>query len=317
MFNFIGHAVGNVGDAVANVGDAVADVAKKATGAVEDVVQETGVGKAFESIGVKVDANIHENGLNTNVTGPLAEGLSLGNADKLESHIKVKTAGGDVGGKASGAVKDGDVTLVSAGAGVDKNGAYANVAVGISVNSGFTEIKTITDFNSVVTKILKKIMDTKQAKFARMVQEETGMDFVAFIRKVMDELVEKLHVGGGIEYILKLKGEYAKIYLDVGGSITAGIGATFKAGMDEEVTIMDKNQTFKMYQLGGTFSLVEGVGAGFGYSKSGKTFDGYDEGAYLLGSASAASFSASVGLIITANVGCNLIDTMKGAAESF
>ena len=52
-----------------HLGDVVKDVTKVVTDTAEKAVQVTGVGKVAESMGIKVDENIHKNGFNTTVTG--------------------------------------------------------------------------------------------------------------------------------------------------------------------------------------------------------------------------------------------------------
>lgn len=44
-------------------------------------IAATCVVKAAEAIGIKVDANIHENGVNTTYTGPIAQVATLGRLD--------------------------------------------------------------------------------------------------------------------------------------------------------------------------------------------------------------------------------------------
>eukprot|EP00559_Dactyliosolen_fragilissimus_P006508 CAMPEP_0184861980 /NCGR_PEP_ID=MMETSP0580-20130426/6534_1 /TAXON_ID=1118495 /ORGANISM="Dactyliosolen fragilissimus" /LENGTH=307 /DNA_ID=CAMNT_0027359663 /DNA_START=99 /DNA_END=1022 /DNA_ORIENTATION=- len=286
------------------LGDAFSAAMKVVTDTTETVVQKTPIGKVAEAFGVRVQENIHDNGLNTTVKGPLAKMATGFQADKMESKLKVKTSGNDFGAKGSAAAKDGDVTIASADAGVDKNGAYAKASVGAMVNSGFEEISTITDVNKLITNNLKKLIDSNRGRFVKIVQDETGLDVEGFVKKILDEILNNSPMGRLSELLLRAKGGNGKIYLDLGFSVTAGTGATLKAGMEEEVEVKGKKQTFKMYQFGGKFA-VAGVSAGTGYSKMGKTFDGFDEGVYLVASGSGGKgvmFSISIGLIITTNV---------------
>ena len=85
------------------------------TDAAETVVQETKIGKVSEALGVKVGADIHHNGLNTTVKGPVAFVASAGQATELKGSAKVKTSGGDFGAKGAAEAKDGDVTIAARG----------------------------------------------------------------------------------------------------------------------------------------------------------------------------------------------------------
>jgi len=297
-----------------SIGDAVSEAAKVATGAIETVVQVTPIGKVAESIGIHVDENIHDNGFNASVSGTAARMVTLGAADKVEAKIKVKAKGGDFGAKGAGDVKDGDVSIAHVDGGVDSKGIYGNASVGAMVNSGFIEINTSTDINKICFELMEKLSSTKYATLPKLIKEATGHDFNTLVRNVLDEFVKNLPFNL-TEMVLKLKGDKAKIYVDVGGSTTVGVGATFKSGMDTEVTVDKKTSTFKMYNMGGSFTVVAGISAGLGYSKTGKTFDGYEEGIYLQASVSSGTFSASIGLIVTANVGCEVYNQVKKVLE--
>lgn len=290
------------------LGDLISDAAKVVTDTAEAVVQETHIGELAEACGIHVDANIHDNGLNTTVTGAIAQVATGFKGNKIEHKIKAKTSGDDFGVKGSAAAKDGDVTLASANAGVDRRGAYANASAGVMVNSGFEEIATITDVNNIVTNILKTLINSSSGKFVKIVQDETGLDVQGFVKLILDELLKNSPIGVLSELFLKAKDGNAKIYLDLGCSVVAGVGATLKTGMEEELEIQGKKQTFNMYQFGGKFA-VSGVSAGAGYSKMGKTFDGFDEGVYIVASGGEV-FSVSVGIIITTNVGSELSDAI-------
>merc|ERR1712038_205673 len=183
------------------------------------------------------------------------------------------------------------------------------------VNSGYTQIETVTDFTRIVTQVLEKLKSSKHAEVPKKIEEKLNIDFIGFVRKVLDEFLQTFFWDVD-ELLRNVKGDYAKIYLDVGASATVGAGAKLKNGMDTDVSIMGKKQTFKMYEFGGKFTVIEGIAAGVGYSKGQKTFDGKDEGVHLVASVSAACFTVSVGLIITADVGCEVIGKMKKILEA-
>jgi hypothetical protein len=299
-----------------NFGNAIKDVAKVVTDTTETVVQKSGVGAVAESIGIVVDEDIHNNGLNSAVTGLIAQVATRGHGDKLESKLKVKTADGDFGAKGDATAKDGEVTIANASAAVDSRGASASASVGAMVNSGFGEIKTITDVATTITNIMDKIKTSSRGEIVQRVLDETRMNVNVMLKLILEEVLKNSPLGQLSDLLLEVKGGKAKIYLDLGLSVTVGLGAALKCGMEEEHMIQGKKQTFKMYEVKGEFA-VAGVSGGAGYSNKGKTFDGFDQGVYLCASGG-STFSVSVALIITTNVSSGLgtsITKMKNMIE--
>lgn len=139
------------------VGNGIASASKAVLNTAEKAVEVTGVGKMAEAAGFHVDANIHDNGFNAQLTGPAAVAASGGRSDRIEGGIKLKSTGGDFGGKGKGEAFKNGVSVARCEADLDGRGFAASAAVGLAASSGFRKIRTEADMADLVAGTISSI----------------------------------------------------------------------------------------------------------------------------------------------------------------
>jgi len=253
----------------------------------------TGVGKASEAMGLKVKANIYDNGLDATYKDPV-----LGVEHNVKT--KLKSSGGDFGGKGSAEMRKDGIRLAGASFSVDSKGISGNISAGPSVCSPWVHIKSSSD----VGKIIKALLDaiTSPAKGIRdAIEKVTGGAIDNLLDNTL-QFVLQASLGCSFAVLQRsvLKNDTIKMYVQVGLSIEEGIGACLKLGQEEEYVINDKKQTFKMFAEGGKLACF-GLTAAYGYA-NGKLFDGSTIGVLYSASGVISGVGVSVSVIVTTNV---------------
>uniref|UniRef100_A0A6T5NQI2 Uncharacterized protein n=1 Tax=Heterosigma akashiwo TaxID=2829 RepID=A0A6T5NQI2_HETAK len=301
-------------NAPAAIGDAICDGAKVVTDAVETVVQETGIGHAAECIGIKVEENIHENGFQGTVSGPLAVVATAGMADKVQANMKLKSSGGDFGGVGDAVVKDGELVLGSANVSADSRGAGAQASAGVSVDSGFKPIREMRDVGNIGREIIDKLEASNKGAVVSSILEHLNCDVGALVSSLLNTILDSM-VGAPVDIILDALHELAQVYVSLGFGVTVGGGAKLLAGQETEVQIADKKQVFHMYEFGGKLA-VGGLSGGFGVTKEGNTFDNMEKGVMFVVNGSVNSVNVSCSMIVTTNIGSqDIIEFIKNAVS--